>query len=222
MTKQAPPSAAQIDDARKRIDPIFLNSALQRTEKLGFELLAKDETDNPIRSFKGRGTSYWLARHAGDPTRMVTASAGNFGQGLAFSAGRHGRALTVFASRNANALKIEAMRRLGAEVVLAGEDFDGAKDVGRAFAADNGLPFIEDGADAAIAEGAGTMAAELTDAVHGIDVVYVPLGNGALAAGVGCWFKAHSPATKVIAVAAMGAPWRCHSQRVARFRRLRP
>ncbi|PSJ55014.1 hypothetical protein C7I84_23470 [Mesorhizobium ephedrae] len=50
------------------------------------------------------------------------------------------------------------------------------------------------------------MAAELTDACADIDAVFVPLGNGALAAGVGCWFRAVSPATRVIAVAARGAP----------------
>jgi threonine dehydratase len=205
MTKQAPPTAARIDEARRQIDPIFLNTRLFAA-KPGFQLIAKDETDNPIRSFKGRGTSYLLASRPDDKGAMVTASAGNFGQGLAYNATRHGRSLTVFASVNANPLKIEAMRRLGAEVVLEGEDFDAAKDAGRAWAAAYGLPFIEDGAEAAIAEGAGTMAAELTDEAGSVDMVYVPLGNGALAAGVGCWFKAHFPQTRVVAVAASGAP----------------
>ncbi|NKN35751.1 pyridoxal-phosphate dependent enzyme [Agrobacterium sp. a22-2] len=206
MTKQAPLSAVNIDDARTQIDPVFLNSNLLRCDRLGLSLFAKDETDNPIRSFKGRGTGYFLADLAGDRTPLVTASAGNFGQGLAYNAARQGRSLVVFASVNANPLKIDAMRRFGAEVLLAGDDFDAAKDAARGYAADRNLPFVEDGASAAIAEGAGTMAAELTDEVDDIDAVFIPLGNGALAAGIGCWFKSQSPRTRVVAVAAKGAP----------------
>jgi threonine dehydratase len=112
----------------------------------------------------------------------------------------------VFASINANPLKIEAMRRFGAEVFLAGEDFDAAKEAAKIYAAERKLQFVEDGASAAIAEGAGTIAAELTEEVEDIDAVFIPLGNGALAAGVGCWFKSRSPRTRVVAVAAKGAP----------------
>jgi threonine dehydratase len=206
MTKQTPLSAAKIDDARKTIDPIFLNANLLRSDRLALSLVAKDETENPIRSFKGRGTGYFLADVAGDRTPLVTASAGNFGQGLAYNAARHGRSLVVFASINANPLKIEAMRRFGAEVVLAGEDFDAAKEAAKIYAAERKLQFVEDGASAAIAEGAGTIAAELTEEVEDIDAVFIPLGNGALAAGIGCWFKSRSPRTRVVAVAAKGAP----------------
>ncbi|MGO7426426.1 threonine dehydratase, partial [Rhizobium ruizarguesonis] len=56
MTKQAPLSAVKIDDARQKIDPIFLNTNLLRSDRLALSLVAKDETENPIRSFKGRGT----------------------------------------------------------------------------------------------------------------------------------------------------------------------
>lgn len=206
MTNQAPLSATNIDDARKRIDPVFLNSSVLRAERLGLSLVAKDETGNPIRSFKGRGTGYFLADLAGDRTPLVTASAGNFGQGLAYNAARHGRTLVVFASMSANPLKIEAMRRFGAEVFLAGDDFDAAKEAARIYAGERNLQFVEDGASAAIAEGAGTIAAELTDEVEDIDAVFIPLGNGALAVGTGCWFKSRSPRTRVVAVAAKGAP----------------
>lgn len=206
MTKQAPLSATNIDDARKRIDPVFLDSGLLRAERFGLSLFAKDETQNPIRSFKGRGTGYFLADLADDSHPLITASAGNFGQGLAYNASLHGRSLVVFASMNANPLKIEAMRRFGAEVFLAGEDFDAAKEAAKIYAAERNLQFVEDGASAAIAEGAGTIAAELTDEVEEIDAVFIPLGNGALAAGTGCWFKSRSPRTRVVAVAAKGAP----------------
>lgn len=216
MEKQAPLSAARIDDARSRIDPVFLNTRLLQSGTSGLSLVAKDETDNPIRSFKGRGTGYFLAELPEDRTPLVTASAGNFGQGLAFNAARQGRPLTVFASRNANPLKIDAMRGFGAEVVLSGEDFDAAKMAARHHAEERDLPFVEDGASAAIAEGAGTIAAELTGEAAQIDAVFVPLGNGALAAGIGCWFKSRSPRTRVVAVAAAGAPCMALSYRAGR------
>lgn len=206
MTQQSPPSHIQIKFARRLIDPEFLNSPLLTANTHGLTLAVKDETDNPIRSFKGRGTSYFLACQALDKGRLTTASAGNFGQGLAYGASRRGRPITVFASLAANPVKIASMRRLGAEVILQGGDFDAAKAFAKDYAGARNLSFVEDGASAAIAEGAGTIAAELTDACAAIDAVFVPLGNGALAAGIGCWFKAVSPATKVIAVVAKGAP----------------
>jgi len=206
MTKQPRLSSSNIADARNRIDPHFLNSQLLHSNRLGLSLVAKDETDNPIRSFKGRGTGYFLADLASDRTPLVTASAGNFGQGLAYNAALQGRSLVVFSSLNANPLKIEAMRRFGAEVFLVGEDFDAAKEAAKFYADQQKSLFVEDGASAAIAEGAGTIAAELTDEVEDIDAVFIPLGNGALAAGIGCWFKSRSPRTRVVAVAATGAP----------------
>ncbi|KQR77375.1 threonine ammonia-lyase [Rhizobium sp. Leaf341] len=221
MTREPELSHENISAARQVIDPVFLNSPLLSCPTAGLMLFAKDETDNPIRSFKGRGTGYYLAHgtaKTGAASRdpLVTASAGNFGQGLAYNAARHGRSLVVFASVNANPLKIAAMRRLGAEVHLAGEDFDAAKDAARHHARDRDLAFVEDGAHAAIAEGAGTIATELSEAVDALDVVYVPLGNGALAAGIGCWFKARAPQTRVVAVAATGAPCMALSYRAGR------
>jgi threonine dehydratase len=206
MTIQTPLSCTNIEAARGRIDPVFLNSRTLSFAESGTDLIVKDETQNPIRSFKGRGTGWFVANLDNDKAPLVTASAGNFGQGLAYNAARDGRQLVVFASLHANPLKIEAMRRLGAKVVLDGEDFDAAKESARLHAARHDLMFVEDGASASIAEGAGTIAAELTENNPDIDAIFVPLGNGALAAGIGCWFKSRSPRTKVVAVAARGAP----------------
>jgi threonine dehydratase len=208
--KQMPLSHERIADARRLIPPVFLNSSLVSDagldQELGLSLWLKDETDNPIRSFKGRGTGLFVARELHDRTTLVAASAGNFGQGLAYAAVRSGHKVIVFAAETASPVKIEAMRRLGAEVVLHGPDLDAAKTAARSFAFHQGFRFVEDGAEAAIAEGAGTMAQEITDAVPALDAIFVPLGNGALATGIGCWFKRVSPATRIVAVAAKGAP----------------
>lgn len=192
-----------------RIDPVFLGTPVLRSSALdrlcGAELLFKDETANPIRSFKGRGACNLLGELAPE-NGLVCASAGNFGQGIAWAAARHGVAATVFASTNAVGSKIDAMRALGAEVVLQGEDFDAAKEAARLYAQAEGALFLEDGAHAALAEGAGTIGLELTDEVGEVDSMVCPLGNGALAAGLGCWMVHSVPAARVTAVGASGAP----------------
>jgi threonine dehydratase len=91
-------------------------------------------------------------------------------------------------------------------VLLSGADFDEAKAAAREFSEREGLPFVEDGREVAIAEGAGTIGLELSRWPKPFDSVLVPLGNGALLAGIGRWIKAVSPQTRVIGVCAEGAP----------------
>jgi threonine dehydratase len=219
-------SLDRIAQAATLIDPVFLNSpqflAESLSARLGCRLVVKVETANPIRSFKGRGAEYLAAMMEGQP-RLVCASAGNFGQGMAFAARKRGLSLTVFAAVSANPLKIERMRGLGAEVRLEGQDFDAAKLAARAFAAEAGARFVEDSRDVETAEGAGTIAIELLRWPEPFDTMLVPLGNGALLAGIARWVKAHQPATQMIGVSASGAPamersWR--SGRIERFERI--
>ena len=155
-------SLERIEEAARSIDPVFLDSPQYEAEvlgdELGLRLVCKVEMANPIRSFKGRGTDYLLHRLGGEAERLVCASAGNFGQGLAYAARKRNVPLTVFASENANPAKVESMRRFGAEVRLEGEDFDEAKAAARALAGSEGWRFVEDGREAEIAEGAGTIA----------------------------------------------------------------
>lgn len=127
-------------------------------------LLCKVERLNPIRSFKGRGTEYFVQRLESAP-HLVCASAGNFGQGLAYAARKRGLPVTIFAAESANPLKI-------------------------------GL--------------------ELTRWSEPLDAVVVPLGNGALLAGIGSWLRAHAPETEVIGVSAAGAPAMAESWRAGR------
>jgi threonine dehydratase len=202
-------SLARIEEAAAVIDPVFLDSPQLAFEPLsrvlGTEVVLKVEMLNPIRSFKGRGGDYYVHRLP-DKTPLVVASAGNFGQGLAYAATRRGIPLAVFAAETANPMKIARMRELGAEVILAGQDFDAAKAAARTYAAEHGHRFIEDGHDAPISEGAGSMAVELLRWPHRFDAVLVALGNGAMINGIGAWVKAHAPDTRVIGVCATGAP----------------
>jgi threonine dehydratase len=196
--------------ASRAIDPIFLDTPLidapPLDAELGCRLIAKVETVNPIRSFKGRGAEFFAATQlrAGEP--VVCASAGNFGQGLAWAGVRRGHACTVFAAETANPLKVEAMRRFGADVRLTGSDFDEAKAAACRYADEQGVRFVEDGDEAAIAEGAGTIGLELVAAAAPFDIVLVPLGDGALLEGVGTALRHVAPTVEIIAVVAAGSP----------------
>ena len=203
-------SLERIETAARTIDPVFLNTPQFESEplsdELGMRLILKVEIVNPIRSFKGRGTDFLVSNLPTDSATLVCASAGNFGQGLAYAARKRGLPVVVFAAETANPLKLDCMRRLGADVRLVGRDFDAAKEHAHKFAEETGGCYIEDGREPAIAEGAGSIAVELCRWKDPLDVVLFPLGNGALLAGVGRWMKARSPTTRVVAVCAAGAP----------------
>ena len=203
-------SIDRIREAADAIDPVFKDSPQYVCEplsdRLGVTTVLKVECVNPIRSFKGRGTDYLLHHLGPQPGGFVCASAGNFGQGMAYAARKRAARMTVFAAVTANPLKVERMRALGAEVVLEGADFDAAKDAAKDFAQQKNALYVEDGLLPEIAEGAGTMALELGRLQEPLDAIFVPLGNGSLVNGIGTWVKRLSPTTKVIAVCAAGAP----------------
>lgn len=199
-----------IREAARVINPVFINTPQYESdslnEALGFRLLLKVECVNPIRSFKGRGTDYLYHKLEDRPGPLVTASAGNFGQGMAFAARQRDQRVIVFAASIANRLKVARMKSLGAEVILKGQDFDAAKDFARTYALQNGLRFIEDGRESAIAEGAGSIAVEILRSGTAVDKILVPVGNGALICGIGTWFKTESPLTRIVGIVASGAP----------------
>ncbi len=209
-TVDASISIDRIREAANVIDPVFLHTPQfvcdPLTERLGVTAVLKVESVNPIRTFKGRGTDYLLQRLDDDHQRIVCASAGNFGLGMAYACRKRHKALTVFAARAANPLKVGRIRALGANVELQGDDFDQAKEAARQHAKQNGDLYVEDGLIGAIAEGAGTIALELTDMTEPLDAIFVPLGNGSLVNGIGTWLKRRSPSTRVIAVCAQTAP----------------
>ena len=210
MTARVVPTLAEVERAAANLDPVFAGSPLLRDTPLdaesGARLLLKVETLNPIRSFKGRGAHTWMREAGAGAAGVVCASAGNFGQGLAYAARGAGMSCHVFVGRAANPAKIDAMRRLGATVEVGGDDYDAAIATARAFAADGGLRFVQDGRDPWIAAGAATMAVELTEAGVLPDVALVPVGNSALILGVAVWLREHAPGVRIVGVCAEGAP----------------
>jgi threonine dehydratase len=213
-------TAEAIRAAHPRIPAVFRDMpqfvAEPLGERLGTPVIVKAEMANPIGSFKGRGT--WLAvtelvaaGEVGEGRGLVVASAGNFGQGVAYAARSHGFPAVVFAAETANPAKVAAMRRLGADVRLVGQDFDAARTAAANHVAELGWRLLIDGEDPWITIGAGTMAVELTDAMAtgdlpALDAVYVPVGDGALIAGIGTWLRQAAPSTRIIGVQAAGAP----------------
>ena len=223
MTQSRRLSIGRIAEAASVIDPVFLDSPQFLAESLGRELgcrlVVKVETMNPIRSFKGRGTEFLMASLDGGP-HLVCATAGNFGQGMAWSARKRGLPLTVFTGVTANPLKVERMRALGANVRLVGKDVEEAHATAKKFATESGARLVEDGRDREIAEGAGTIGMELLRWPEPFEAIVVPLGDGALLAGIASWVKAHHPATRMIGVCASGAPAMERSWRAGRVQEL--
>ena len=211
---------AAIRAAHGAIDPAFTSSPQfvhqALSARLGVPVVVKVETVNPIRSFKGRGT--WVAVSAlaadgsiGPERAVVCASAGNFGQGVAYAARAFGASAVVFASRHANRAKIARMRALGADVVEAGEDFDDARAASEAFASDHGAELLVDGDNPRISTGAATLALEVTDAIAAgalptLAIASVPVGNGALINGLGAWMRDMAPGCRIVGIQAERAP----------------
>ena len=157
-------SVSNIERAAREIDPVFIHSPQFVNEPLndvlGCELTLKLETMNPIRSFKGRGADFFFRENREMVTsrQVVCATAGNFGQAVAYAAARNGVKPIVYCATNANPLKVERMKRLGADVRQAGENFDASKEAAKEYCAQHGAYFVEDGRDVAISEGAGSIA----------------------------------------------------------------
>ncbi|HET6291149.1 MAG TPA: pyridoxal-phosphate dependent enzyme [Amycolatopsis sp.] len=202
-----------VAEAAKVIDPVFLNSPQysdeQLNERLGRNVLVKIETLNPLRSFKGRGADYFAAGL--EPgTTMVCGTSGNFGQAVAFAARKHGLRAEVFVPADISPVKLRRMKTLGARV----HRVDGeAKVAAAGFAAEApDRVFVVDGREPAISEGAGTIGLELAQA-GAIDTVVLPVGDGALIAGVAFWLKARTPDIRIVGVGttsarAMATSWR--------------
>jgi threonine dehydratase len=201
-------SIENIERAASEIDAVFTNTPQFNCEplskELGAQLTLKVETLNPIRSFKGRGADFFMSETKStlQDQQLVCATAGNFGQAMAYACRKRSRHLIIYSATNANPLKIERMRSMGAEVRQEGDNFDGSKESARAFCASSGAHFVEDGRDIAISEGAGSIAVEMMKQ-RTFDTVLVPLGNGALITGMARWIKHVAPDVRVVGVSSV-------------------
>jgi threonine dehydratase len=166
-------------------------------------LFLKREDLHELGAFKWRGALPALeAFRARGAQAVATASTGNHGAACAWAAERAGMRAIVFAPEGASSAKLALLERLGAEVHLVGRDLDTAKEVGRGWASERGLPFFEDGAEPAQFEGYAEIGRELIGQLGEPPArVVVPVGNGALLIGVA---RALAPAA--VGVVAKEAP----------------
>lgn len=161
----------------------------------------KREDVHELGSFKWRGALAVLQARRED---VVTASTGNQGAAVAWSAKRLGLSATVFVPERVSATKLALLESLGADVHRVGADFDEAKDAAVEFARERGLMWFEDGAEEAQLDGYAAIGRELVEQLgREPAAVIVPVGNGALFAGVA---RGLPREVKKVAVAAANAP----------------
>jgi threonine dehydratase len=149
-------------------------------------MLLKREDVHELGAFKWRGALPALEeyRRQGHDA-VVTASTGNHGAATAWAAQRTGMRAVVFVPVEVSAAKAELLRGLGAELREVGADLDESKDAARAFAAPEGLPFFEDGAEPAQYDGYTVIGREIVEQLgERPALTVVPVGNGALLIGV--------------------------------------
>ena len=184
--------------------PTPLVRALLLSRDLDCELWVKNETVSPIASFKWRGALNDLLRGAAgsQPAGVVTSSTGNHGQGVAWAASVLRVPAHIFLPLGANPTKRAKIDLLGATIHDVGGDLDEAKAIAIEFAQREGLRFIDDGESEGVIEGAGTIGLEITRELERVDAVYVPMGSGSLAGGIGMAL----PDARVVAVQSSGSP----------------
>ena len=206
------PSLEGIRDAARNIRPHLPPTPLVRCDPLcrafRAEVWLKNETVSPIASFKLRGALNALLRAtaAGEISGAVTSSTGNHGQGVAYAARLLGLDAEIFLPQVANPLKKTMIEVFGGVAHQVGRDIDEAKERARAYAAEKGLLFIDDGDSFDMMEGAGTVALEVAEALEGVDLLVVPTGGGNLVSGCAAALKSLQPEARVVAVQAKGAP----------------
>jgi threonine dehydratase len=174
------------------------------SEITGMEIYCKLDNLQRTGSFKERGARNALAQLTPEQQRrgVIAASAGNHAQALAYQGKLLGIPATVVMPKFAPLIKVSNCQKLGATVVMHGQDFGEAKARAHEIAAERGLAYIDGYDDPAIIAGQGTMGIEIVEQVPDLDAVIVPVGDGGLLAGVALAVKTLRPNVKVIAVEA--------------------
>jgi threonine dehydratase len=193
-------SLAAIEAARERIADLALRTPLVRlaVDDAPAEIYLKLESLQPIGSFKIRGAGNAIrsapaqARAAG----LVTASAGNMAQGVAWVARELGLPATIAVPDHAPQAKLDAIERLGGRVVKLPYDDWWQAIVTSSVPGIEGL-FVHPVQDEAVMAGNGTIGLEILEDLSDIDAVVIPLGGGGLAVGIASAVRAHSPQTRI-------------------------
>lgn len=182
----------------------------------GASLRFKMENQQRTGSFKIRGATWKIASLTDNEKAqgVVSASAGNHGQGVALAARDAGVRATIFVPRTASIAKIAAMEGYGATVRMDGAEFADADRAARQFVAETGALFVSAYDDDAIITGQGSLGLELLEDAPDIDTLILPIGGGGLFSGVATALKETNPKIRVIGVQAEGADGAARSFRL--------
>src|SRR6187397_519818 len=180
-----------------------LDAAPGLSRRLGNTVLLKREDLQPVFSFKLRGAYNKIAHLTPDDRArgVITASAGNHSQGVAYSARKLGLRAVIVMPQTTPRIKVDAVRAMGAEVVLAGDTYGDAKSHCDTLVAETGMTFIHPFDDPLVIAGQGTIGAEIVrHSQDQLSAVFVPVGGGGLIAGISGYIKSLRPDVKVIGV----------------------
>lgn len=209
-------SVENIYRAKVRLSRVVQHTPLQfnynLSEKYGCQVYLKREDMQVVRSYKIRGAYNKMSLIPKEQLSngIVCASAGNHAQGVAFACAKLGILGKIYMPIVTPQQKINKVKLFGkdkVEVVLAGDTFDEAYAEALKDSEENDKTFIHPFNDARVMEGQGTVGLEiLEDSRETIDYLFAPIGGGGLVSGVGSFFAAMSPKTKIIGIEPKGAP----------------
>lgn len=177
------------------------------TAATGNRVWLKPENMQRTGAYKVRGAYYKISTLTPEELSrgIITASAGNHAQGVAFAATRAGAKSIVVMPTTTPLIKVERTKGYGAEVVLHGDVYDEACEYAMHLAETEGYTFIHPFNDPVVATGQGTIAMEIVQELPLVDTILVPIGGGGLSCGVSTFAKLYNPKIRVIGVEPAGA-----------------
>jgi len=206
----------EVQKARERLRDVVVNVPLMRdvnlSEKYEADIFLKREDLQVVRSYKIRGAYNKISMLSKEELKkgVVCASAGNHAQGVAYSCHKLNIKGTIFMpvpTPNQKIKQVEFFGRSNVEIILTGDTYDDSFKASMKYCKKNNSIFIHPFDDFQVIEGQATVGLDiLSDTSAHIDYLFIPIGGGGLAAGVGSVFKTLSPDTKIIGVEPAGAP----------------
>ena len=202
----------KIYEAKERIKDIIVDTPFSYipylSEISGCEVYFKKENLQVTGAFKIRGAYNKIASLSDEQRAcgVVAASAGNHAQGVALSASKFNIKAVIIMPESTPLTKVNGVKYYGAEVILAGANYDEAYAYAIEYGKKNSLTFVHPFEDEDVIAGQGTIALDILDKCKDLDAVIVPVGGGGLISGMACALKSINPNIEVIGVSATGAP----------------
>jgi threonine dehydratase len=206
------PKLQDILQAQKRIRPYLARTPLHSypaiNELVGTTLFIKHENYQPVGAFKVRGGINLISQLSQEERErgVIAASTGNHGQSVAYAARLFGVKAIIVVPEKANPGKVTAMEGMGAQVIKHGATYDESKLHCEDLARVHGYRYIHSGDEPLLIAGVGTEALEMLEDQPDLDIIFVPIGGGSGAAGVGITAHAINPAIQVIGVQSEASP----------------